>query len=145
MESNRLYIEAMEYDDRYELYEYYKQEACFKYLTISKVNKIDDMDELYDLLYRDSKAYVLILKTSGLIIGDISFYKEDNKLYLYYILDPKWWNQGYMFEALSCLLDDELYAKVNIENASSIALLKKLGFILTKKAKICEFRYRKEG
>ena len=103
------------------------------------------MDELYDLLYRDSKAYVLILKTSGLIIGDISFYKEDNKLYLYYILDPKWWNQGYMFEALSCLLDDEVYAKVNIENASSIALLKKLGFILTKKGKICEFRYRKEG
>ena len=152
METKRLFIEAMDKDDRYELYQYYKQAACFTYLSIDVIKDINDMDDLYEQLYANEEAYCLYLKTSDVLIGDVSFYMEDERLYLYYILDPKYWHQGYMFEALQLLLKNKkiIYAKVMHEHKRSITLLKKLGFthvdeIQDKNKVIDVFELRKEG
>ncbi len=152
MESKRLYIQPMMQDDCYEMFEYYQDPISFKYLDLPQVKEIDDMDIIYDLLYKDQDAYVLIAKDTGMIIGDVSFYQENNKLYVYYILDRNYWHQGFMTEALREILKQyhEVYATVFQDHQKSKKLLIKLGFthekILYEKHKVIdEFKYRKEG
>lgn len=128
--SKRLAIEMIEKDDCLELLSYYALESIRSNLRIPIVETIEDMELLYDWMFKDCDAYGLILKSNGMLIGDISLFYEKDKLFVGYVLHPDYHRQGYMYEALGEVLKPyrEIYAKVYNDNYPSIALLKKLGF-----------------
>lgn len=128
--SERLDIELIEKDDCLELLSYYALDTIRLRLNIPLIETIEDMELLYDWMFKDCDAYGLILKSNGMLIGDISLFYEDDKLFVGYVLHPDYHQQGYMYEALCEVLKPYrcIYAKVYCDNYPSISLLKKLGF-----------------
>ena len=78
----------------------------------------------------------LVIERDGRVIGKAGFYTPPD---IGYILHPDHWGQGLATEALTAVLDRlfavtdhaEATADVDPENAASIRLLQKLGFVRT--------------
>ncbi|WP_395650469.1 GNAT family N-acetyltransferase [Brevundimonas sp.] len=77
-----------------------------------------------------------VIERDGVAIGKVGFYRLPD---VGYILHPDHWGQGLAREAVGAAVDhvfahrpvDRLTADVDPENAASIRLLKKLGFVGT--------------
>ena len=78
----------------------------------------------------------IALKGNGALIGGIYLYREEEQLFVGYMLHPANWGEGYAYEALAAVLEyvravraaDTLYAPVDKRNSASIRLLEKSGF-----------------
>ena len=101
------------------------------------------MDEEYDRLmddYVEQIRYVLELKETGRVIGTIHLFDESTRAVdtkeIGYCMVPAYKRLGYMYEALSALLNYLLYdlnlelvvAGIIPDNIPSIGLIEKLGF-----------------
>lgn len=81
----------------------------------------------------------LELKSTGQLIGDVAFFikrEDDRQAMIGYSLARSYWGNGYIFEAVSCLLTflfeefglHRVTAECDVDNISSWRLLEKLGF-----------------
>jgi [ribosomal protein S5]-alanine N-acetyltransferase len=77
-----------------------------------------------------------VIEREGRVIGKAGFWRLPD---VGYILHPDYWGQGFAAEAVAAAIDhvfqtrdlDELTADVDPENAASIRLLERLGFVRT--------------
>ena len=104
--------------------------------------------------YKNGKKYVFAiqLKQTGKFIGEIGLHYLDQKqdhLQLSYWLGEPFWNQGYITEAVSEILEygfrqlnsSLIYADCHQDNIGSIKVLKKNGFSLhLKRGKVSIFK-----
>ncbi|KZN33210.1 hypothetical protein N474_19120 [Pseudoalteromonas luteoviolacea CPMOR-2] len=108
-------------------------------LTMQDIKAMIQSD--LELFYQGIGVRMMLVK-DGIQIGSIGLfdYCEDTaKIYLGYELEPKHWQQGYMREAATCLLNalevilpkalvEQVSAKVSPHNTRSVNLLSHLGF-----------------
>lgn len=92
--------------------------------------------------YQNKKGlfWALTLKTTGVFIGDFSYWDINHKnarAEIGYTLLPDYWGNGYMTEALQTLLQfgfkdlnlHSIEANINPSNTNSRKLLQRLGFV----------------
>lgn len=88
---------------------------------------------------KDRNRWTIALRPAGPVIGTCGFHRWDKDHHhaeVGYDLDPAYWGQGYMAEALHTALDcgfarmnlHRVDAMVYVENERSVRLLQKLGF-----------------
>jgi [ribosomal protein S5]-alanine N-acetyltransferase len=83
--------------------------------------------------------YGVELKERAEVIGIINLNREAGKLYIGFHFKQSFHGKGYAFEAMEAVihhLNVQVFAKVDPENARSIALLTKLGFHFVKAGKM---------
>lgn len=145
LETERLIIRPMSYEDRNEIYEYRSDSIANKYQGwIPKT--LSDVDLFIDKLAKKINVpntwfqVVIVEKYSNLVIGDIGihFFDEENKqVEVGYTLDKKYQKRGYATEALSILISylfkdlskHRIIASIDPNNFASIQLVERLGFL----------------
>ena len=125
-------------------------EDCFAFLSDQEGAYMDcckpfsAMDEEYreriQLFVDRPGQYAMVQKASGTVIGTVNLFEDNSRavdaMEIGYGVSPEFQRQGYAFEAISALLHlfqeelklDLVTAGILPENASSLGLLKKLGF-----------------
>ena len=91
---------------------------------------------------RNQQRWVLERKSDGASLGTCGFHCWDpnhGTVEMGYDLAKEYWGQGYMYEALRAILEfahremnvNQVDAHIYTENRRSIALVEKLGFVIT--------------
>jgi ribosomal-protein-alanine N-acetyltransferase len=142
----RLYLRRFEINDLDFVYKHFSDSNVSKYLydneppaNIDEAKNI--LDWCIDIKAQTHIRWCISLKNNGIPIGTVGFHnydKTNNAAEIGYDLSEDHWNQGYMSEALSIVLNygfelfnlNRIYAYVYISNESSNRLLDKLGFKL---------------
>lgn len=140
LETDRLVLKPLSINDLDDYHEYSGDEETLKYDYLPhKTLKESEEGLVTWYLSAPLGKYGLFLKSSGKLIGNINFRPETNeKVFIGYTLNKKFWKRGYATEALQKLISlsfnqldiKQILAKVHSEDRASIALLIKLGFSL---------------
>ena len=142
LETDRLILRKFNRDDFQMLYEnYVSDEAVPKYCTWKPCKTQEEANQLLEKWYRgyedpEKLMWMIVEKTSSQGIGIIRVTDKDieNKsCEIGYSIGSKWWNQGYMTEAVkrvvNHLISDlgfkKITAEVSKENIASIRVLEK--------------------
>lgn len=124
IETERLILRDVSVDDAEDMFEYAKLEEVTKYLSWKPHISVKDSEKILDLLSKEAKekdSYVLkaiVLKENDKMIGtiDTRIFGEGLKDAEFgYCLNPKYWNKGYMSEALKAFME-ALHKEHRIEN-----------------------------
>lgn len=145
LETERLILRTVVYDDASAIFDYCKDEETTRYVRFKRHVTIEDTYEQLEktFLNRDPKkrldAFAIVDKKSGRMIGtvDASEFKDNNSVELGYMIHKDFWNKGVMTEAVSCvarwlILEKDLHRielTHNIENEASKKVALKCGFV----------------
>lgn len=142
--TERLQLRKTTLDDLHDFFHFRNTEEGLKYVDRPK----QSLQETEAILHKtiaavennENISWGIALKNTPKLIGTIGFWrtiKEHHRAEIGYILSPEYWNSGIMTEAMRAVLKygfDEMKlhsveANVNPENAASIRLLEKCGFV----------------
>lgn len=150
LESKRLHIKPVSYKYTDSIMQLLNHPKVHEYNDYGKhVTRIEmraliqwDLEQSYK---KQGARFVLIHKYSENLIGTIGMYgycKASNQVFVGFELDPAYWGQGLMHEAMSHILRSAKYllqvpngdvlkviANVQVNNHKSIKLLLRLNFI----------------
>lgn len=145
LETERLLLRAETNADIPALFKMRSDPEMRRYSDRDPAKSIDEIVELMKLIRagiegNSAISWAITLKGSDEMIGNISFWKIDkdhHRAELGYMLWKDFWKRGIMSEALEIVLDygfskmklHSAEAQVNPNNAASIALLEKFGFV----------------
>ena len=124
IETERLILRDASVDDAEDMFEYAKLEEVTKYLSWKPHISLKDSEKILDLLSKEAKekdSYVLkaiVLKENDEMIGTIDariFGDGLKDAEFGYCLNPKYWNKGYMSEALKAFIQ-ALHKERGVEN-----------------------------
>lgn len=124
IETERLILRDASVDDAEDMFEYAKLEEVTKYLSWKPHISVKDSEKLLEMLGKEAKekdSYVfkvIVLKENDKMIGtiDARLFGEGLKDAEFgYCLNPKYWKQGYMSEALKAFME-ALHKEHRIEN-----------------------------
>lgn len=124
IETERLILRDASVDDAEDMFEYAKLEEVTKYLSWKPHISVKDSEKILDLLSKEAKekdSYVLkaiVLKENDKMIGTIDariFGDGLKDAEFGYCLNPKYWNKGYMSEALKAFIQG-LHREHSVEN-----------------------------
>lgn len=124
IETERLILRDASVDDAEDMFEYAKLEEVTKYLSWKPHISVKDSEKILDMLSKETKekdSYVLkaiVLKENDKMIGTIDariFGDGLKDAEFGYCLNPKYWNKGYMSEALKAFIQ-ALHREHGIEN-----------------------------
>lgn len=124
IETERLILRDASVDDAEDMFEYAKLEEVTKYLSWKPHLSVKDSEKILDLLSKEAKekdSYVLkaiVLKENDKMIGTIDariFGDGLKDAEFGYCLNPKYWKQGYMSEALKAFME-ALHKEHGVEN-----------------------------
>lgn len=124
IETERLILRDASVDDAEDMFEYAKLEEVTKYLSWKPHISVKDSEKLLEMLGKEAKekdSYVfkvVVLKENDKMIGtiDARLFGEGLKDAEFgYCLNPKYWNKGYMSEALQAFME-ALHKEHRIEN-----------------------------
>lgn len=124
IETERLILRDASVDDAEDMFEYAKLEEVTKYLSWKPHISVKDSEKILDMLSKEAKekdSYALkaiVLKENDKMIGtiDARIFGEGLKDAEFgYCLNPKYWNKGYMSEALKAFIQ-ALHKEHGIEN-----------------------------
>lgn len=124
IETERLILRDASVDDAKDMFEYAKLEEVTKYLSWKPHLSIKDSEKILDMLSKEAKekdSYALkaiVLKENDKMIGTIDariFGDGLKDAEFGYCLNPKYWNKGYMSEALKAFIQ-ALHKEHGIEN-----------------------------
>ena len=132
-------IEKLDYDDiceygsdeetsQYMLYWPKSKEEVEKYID-NCIDKIKSTN-LSELIWRE---YVMELRDEGKVIGNISLQTRGNEAELGWISNKRYWNKGYMTEAVNAIIDyafnmlgiKRIFAICNDKNIASFKVMEK--------------------
>lgn len=146
LKTKRTHIRNFQPADASALFDYRNDEYCSRYqryddTSIEYLSEfVKNFDSSTFLSTEEEQHYAVADISSDNIIGDISifFSEKDNCFTLGITVSPPYQRQGYAYEVLDAVISGifEKYPLVDIvaliekENEKSIALFKKLGFIL---------------
>lgn len=124
IETERLILRDASVDDAEDMFEYAKLEEVTKYLSWKPHLSVKDSEKLLEMLSKEAKekdSYVLkaiVLKENDKMIGTIDariFGDGLKDAEFGYCLNPKYWNKGYMSEALKAFME-ALHKEHGVEN-----------------------------
>lgn len=124
IETERLILRDARVDDAEDMFEYAKLEEVTKYLSWKPHLSVKDSEKILDMLSKEAKekdSYVLkaiVLKENDKMIGTIDariFGDGLKDAEFGYCLNPKYWNKGYMSEALKAFME-ALHREHGVEN-----------------------------
>lgn len=124
IETERLILRDASVDDAEDMFEYAKLEEVTKYLSWKPHISVKDSEKILDMLSKEAKekdSYVLkaiVLKENDKMIGTIDariFGDGLKDAEFGYCLNPKYWNKGYMSEALKAFIQT-LHKERGVEN-----------------------------
>lgn len=124
IETERLILRDASVDDAEDMFEYAKLEEVTKYLSWKPHVSVKDSEKILDMLSKEAKekdSYTLkaiVLKENDKMIGTIDariFGDGLKDAEFGYCLNPKYWNKGYMSEALKAFIQ-ALHKEHSVEN-----------------------------
>ncbi|WP_294983875.1 GNAT family N-acetyltransferase [uncultured Fenollaria sp.] len=124
IETERLILRDASVDDAEDMFEYAKLEEVTKYLSWKPHLSVKDSEKILDMLSKEAKekdSYTLkaiVLKENDKMIGTIDariFGDGLKDAEFGYCLNPKYWNKGYMSEALKAFME-ALHKEHGVEN-----------------------------
>lgn len=124
IETERLILRDASVDDAEDMFEYAKLEEVTKYLSWKPHLSVKDSKKILDALSKEAKekdSYVfkaIVLKENDKMIGTIDariFGDGLKDAEFGYCLNPKYWNKGYMSEALKAFIQ-VLHKERGVEN-----------------------------
>lgn len=122
--TKRLILRDASINDAEDMFEYAKLEEVTKYLSWKPHLTVKDSEKFLEMFSKEAKekdSYVLkaiVLKENNKMIGtiDARIFGEGLKDAEFgYCLNPKYWNKGYMSEALKAFME-ALHKECSIEN-----------------------------
>ncbi len=144
LESEHLIFRAFTIKDASSIYAIRSNAKVMKYMDSNKHQNIEQSEKFINENFeiykkREGIFWAITEKESEEFIGDFAFWKIDKKNHrgeIGYSLNPLYWGQGYMQEAMRKLLDfgfnklnlHSVEANINPENKSSKNALLKMGF-----------------
>lgn len=158
LETERLWLINISENDSAFILAQFSDDAVTRYLfdaePLTSTEGADAIIRLYTQPEpRDQHRWILVRKSDGIKIGTCGFHfwdRDRGTVETGYDLREAYWGQGYMGEAMDRILafafDSMQVNKVNAciygENARSLALARRLGFVFEGKIKIFRFRER---
>ena len=152
LETNRLILRKLEYSDKSDIFEYAQNPNVAKYVLWEPHQDELDTLEFLNMVYASynkNKAapWGIQIKNDSKIIGTIGFihwYIDKKEAEVGYALAEKYWNNGFVTEALEKVLDfgfekmnlNKITARCLPENSASIKVLEKSGFKFEDKSKM---------
>ncbi len=144
LETKRLHLRQLKIDDLDFIYQHFSDPRISEFLLdeppISDISQAREIIEFYQQPEGKSwNRWGISLKTSGQLIGTCGFHKwnkHDLHAEIGYDLNPEFWGQGIMTEALRAAIQNgfermglnRIAAIVYPQNQKSLQLLHKLGF-----------------
>ena len=135
METARLIIDRIRESDRYDYFTSISHDR--KVLETFMARYAETLDEVNITPYVNYPTmFAIRLKETGKLIGTIlSFEEKDDHCEIGYALSSRYWNQGYMSEAVNCFLDylfaekgvNRVYASYFTGNEASRRVMEKVG------------------
>jgi ribosomal-protein-alanine N-acetyltransferase len=104
--TERLLLRKFTMEDAEDVYEYASDAQTVKYLTWEGMSTLEQAKNIIGSFYSNDGVYALELRETGHCAGaiSISVIPEHEKAGFGYVLNKKYWGQGYMTEALSAIL-----------------------------------------
>ena len=110
--TNRLYIRPIEWEDIDDFFDVCSQSEVTQYLTFNPHEYLSDTHRVIENMMRaysmgQSVNFAIVLKSTNHLIGSASltFNYVNRSAEVGYLLDAKYWNQGYMSEAIQALIE----------------------------------------
>lgn len=144
IESDKYLLRKIKYSDSKDILEMYSDEDVMKFNSGQKINYIEDIIKLIDIIYKGfrNKWFIrwgVIEKSTNEYLGDLAlhhFDENENKVQIGYMLKKSYWNKGIMSEVAQLLIDyvnentsiQTIEAHIYPQNIASIKLAEKLGF-----------------
>ena len=166
LNTERLKLRKLQESDLEDIFEWARDPEVTRYVTWNPHESIEVTRTVLDLWLReyddpDCYRYGIELKETGKLIGmiDVVGYREGVPE-TGYILNRRYWNRGYMSEALGAFRDhllenfDELFIRAACDNHASNAVIRKNGFEFVgtemtvkngEPVMINKYRYLKQG
>ena len=145
LNTQRLLLRQITQEDDKSLFEVLSDEDTCKYLTLNAVNDMENIKRMIAGMQRffDEKQRIrwgIAQKTDNALIGHCGFFDIDRInccAEISYCIKRELWGQGIMTEALDAMLSfgfedyglNRITANVIKDNAASIKVLQKLGFV----------------
>ena len=145
LQTQRLYLRNLCDGDADVLFEYRNDVRCYLYQRYENTEGaylqefVGKFSDCVFLSLEEEQHFAVACRDDGVMIGDLSvfFSEQDNCFTLGITISPLYQGQGYAHELLqdviSCLRQRypsvDIVALIDKENARSIALFKKLGFV----------------
>jgi [ribosomal protein S5]-alanine N-acetyltransferase len=155
LETERLLLRQLLIEDVDFIFRHFSNSDVTQYLMdeppVSEYTQARDIIQFYQEPEVNARnRWGIIHKSDNELIGTCGFHKWEKQYFrseLGYDLNPKYWGQGYMKEALRAVIQNGFYqmglnridALVYIKNVRSIRLLQKLGF--TKEGTLRDYFY----
>lgn len=106
--SDRILLRSFKIEDSKDFFELAKDDETTTYLVWYPHKTIDDSKcSIENLFINNPGAFAIVLKDENKCIGciDLRLHEKDHKASFGYVLNRKYWGQGYMTEALNSILD----------------------------------------
>lgn len=143
IETDRLLIQRLRYEDADEIfYVYASKPEATRFVSWPTHQRVDDTRQFLSyavFAWREGidYSYSVRLKLDNRLIGAVGLIHTAGKIQLGYILSPTHWGRGYATEVCHRIIQmltkqsgvTEIGSFVDLENAASIRVLKKVGFI----------------
>lgn len=142
--TERLILREWKESDSADLYEYACNELVGPNAGWPPHQNEDESKEIIKMFINDQSVYAIELKSTGKVIGGIGMHdrspdlalKELDQREIGYVLNPKYWGNGYVPEAVNGLIDfgfqemnlDLIWCGHYEENAKSKRVNEKCGF-----------------
>lgn len=113
LNSERLILRNWRESDSADLYEYAKSELVGPYAGWKPHKNEEESKEIIKMFIKNNDTYAIVLKDENRVVGGISLHnrKPDETLHdlqqreIGYVLNPQYWGNGIVPEAVNCLLD----------------------------------------
>ena len=142
--TKRLIIRPWKVEDSSDLYEYAKSELVGPSAGWKPHKSEEESKEIVNMFIEDDESYAIVLKSENKVIGSIGLHDNKPDIDLQdleqreigYVLNPKYWGNGYMPEAVNAIIDYG-FNKINLEliwcghydfNNNSKRVVEKCGF-----------------
>ncbi len=135
IETGRLIIRNYEEKDLNDLFEYLSDEEVVRFEPYSALN-LEETKKNLEWRISSDEIFAIELKSTGKMIGNVFLGKREcESLELGYVLNRKFWGNGYAFEACSAMCMNafsggthRIEANCDPLNSASWKLLERLGF-----------------
>lgn len=112
LESKRLYLRLFEQKDLEDFYSYAKEEGVGEMAGWPHHTSLEESRRILNSFLENKQDYAIIDKQTNRVIGSLgvmaryydSTYRNTKQREIGYVLKKEYWGQGYMSEAVSCVL-----------------------------------------
>ena len=107
-ETERLLLRSFQKSDIPDLYEYASDEKTTKFMPWDAHKDLEESAKIYETLFENKiGTYAIVLKSERKCIGSFEVMLDSNNhmATFGYVLNRKYWNQGYMTEVLDNFID----------------------------------------